>query len=88
MWRTRPRPEYTTAAETRRPIHTVIGGFHLMQTPGDQVRAIIGEFKALGVAWAGPTHCTGAEAIGLFREAYGDRFIQGGVGTVVSVRRR
>ncbi len=76
------------AADTRRPIHMVIGGFHLMQTPADQVRTIIGEFKALGVAWAGPTHCTGADAIGLFREAYGDHFIEGGVGTVVAVPRR
>jgi len=33
----------------------------------------------------GPTHCTGPEAIRLFKEAYGDRFIPGGVGTVVTV---
>lgn len=75
-------------AETRkRPIHAVIGGFHLMQTPDDEVKAIIAEFKALGVAWAGPTHCTGDRAIGLFREAYGDRFIAGGAGTVVNLPR-
>jgi 7,8-dihydropterin-6-yl-methyl-4-(beta-D-ribofuranosyl)aminobenzene 5'-phosphate synthase len=47
------------------------------------VKRIVAEFQALGVAWAGPTHCTGDEAIRLFREAYGDRFIAGGVGTVV-----
>jgi 7,8-dihydropterin-6-yl-methyl-4-(beta-D-ribofuranosyl)aminobenzene 5'-phosphate synthase len=70
---------------TGRPIHMVIGGFHLLQTPPDEVRRIIAEFKALGVAWAGPTHCTGDGAIRLFRETYGDHFTAGGVGTVLDV---
>ena len=61
----------------------VIGGFHLMQTPVADVKRIVADFKTLGVAWAGPTHCTGDEAIRQFREAYGDHFITGGVGTVV-----
>jgi len=68
---------------TNRPIHMVLGGFHLLQTPADQVRQIIADFRSIGVAYAGPTHCTGDEAIRLFREAYGDHFIKGGVGTVV-----
>jgi len=75
------------AETTKRPVHMVIGGFHLLQTPADEVKRIIADFKALGVAWTGPTHCTGDEAIRLFREAYGDRFITGGVGTVVDVPR-
>jgi 7,8-dihydropterin-6-yl-methyl-4-(beta-D-ribofuranosyl)aminobenzene 5'-phosphate synthase len=72
------------AETTKRPIHMVVGGFHLMQTPAADVKQIIADFKALGVAWAGPTHCTGDEAIRLFREVYGDHFIAGGVGTVVN----
>jgi len=75
------------AEATKRPIHMVLGGFHLLQTPAQEVRRIIAEFKAMGVAWAGPAHCTGEEAIALFREAYGDHFIAGGVGTVVEVPR-
>jgi 7,8-dihydropterin-6-yl-methyl-4-(beta-D-ribofuranosyl)aminobenzene 5'-phosphate synthase len=73
------------AETTKRPIHMVIGGFHLLQTSSDDVKRIIADFKALGVAWTGPTHCTGDEAIRLFREAYGDHFIAGGVGTIVDV---
>jgi len=71
----------------KRPIHAVVGGFHLLQTPADEVKAIIAEFKRLGVGWAGPTHCTGDEAIRMFREAYGNRFIAGGAGTVVNLPR-
>lgn len=72
------------AAMAKRPIHAVIGGMHLMQAHPDDVRRIIAEFKAMGVAWAGPTHCTGPDAIRLFRDAYGDHFIEGGTGTVAT----
>ena len=73
------------AETTKKPIHMVIGGFHLLQTPPDQVRNVVADFKSMSIAWAGPTHCTGDEAIKQFREAYGDHFISGGVGTVVTV---
>jgi len=75
------------AETTKRPIHTVIGGFHLLQTPPDEIRTIVAAFKELGVVRTGPTHCTGTEAVRLFREAYGERFIGGGVGTVVEIPR-
>jgi 7,8-dihydropterin-6-yl-methyl-4-(beta-D-ribofuranosyl)aminobenzene 5'-phosphate synthase len=67
-----------------RPIHAVVGGFHLLETPASEVSGIVAAVKDLGVARIGPTHCTGPDAIRLFREAFGDRFIPGGVGTVVT----
>ncbi len=73
-------------ASAGRPIHTVVGGFHLLQASADEVTGIVAAFKELGVGRAGPTHCTGPEAIRHFKEAFGDRFIPGGVGTVVTAR--
>ena len=73
-------------ASAGRPIHTVLGGFHLLQTPADEVAGIVAAFKDLGVGRVGPTHCTGPDAIRKFKEAFGDRFIGGGVGTVVAAR--
>ena len=70
---------------TGRPVAMVLGGFHLFQTPADEVRRIIADFKSMGVARAGPSHCTGEEATAMFREAYGDRFVRGGVGAVVEI---
>ena len=75
------------AASTGRPINAVLGGFHLVQTPADEVKRIVTAFQELGVGRVGPTHCTGPDAIARFKEAYGDRYIQGGVGTVVSAPR-
>jgi 7,8-dihydropterin-6-yl-methyl-4-(beta-D-ribofuranosyl)aminobenzene 5'-phosphate synthase len=72
------------AETTKRPIHTVVGGFHLLTTPSDDIKKMVAAFKTMGVVRTGPTHCTGKQAIELFREAYGDQFIEGGVGTVVS----
>jgi 7,8-dihydropterin-6-yl-methyl-4-(beta-D-ribofuranosyl)aminobenzene 5'-phosphate synthase len=71
------------AGSRKRPIYMVLGGFHLLQTPADEVKRIVNEFKAMNIAYAGPTHCTGDEAMKLFRAAYGARFINGGVGTIV-----
>lgn len=69
----------------QRPIHMVVGGFHLLETPAEEIKRIVQEFKRMGIAVAGPTHCTGDRAIELFREAYGSRFISGGVGTLIRV---
>lgn len=66
-----------------RPVHAVIGGFHLLQTPPERVAQIVSEIRAMGVAGVGATHCTGDAAIERFRQAYGSRFIEGGVGRVV-----
>ena len=74
-------------ASAGRPIHAVVGGFHLLQTPPAEVGGIVAAFKELGVGRVGPTHCTGPEAIRAFKEAFGDRYIAGGVGTVVTVGR-
>lgn len=63
-------------------VHLVTGGFHLLQTPPEQVAAIIAEFRRLGVEYAAPSHCTGDAAIGMFRDEYGDHFIESGVGRV------
>ncbi len=66
-------------------IDLVIGGFHLGRKPDDEVGDIIKELKDLGVKRVAPTHCTGNRAIELFREAWGDDFIDAGLGRVIEV---
>ena len=58
----------------------VLGGFHLFQTPPLEVAKIVTRFKDLGVGRVGASHCTGVEAIELFRKSYGPDFIELGVG--------
>jgi len=63
-------------------VYFVMGGFHLVDTPDSQVRAIISQFRDLGVQKVGPSHCTGPRAIELFRQAYHRDFVPIGVGTI------
>lgn len=73
------------AAWRGRPIESVVGGFHLMQTGEADVRRIIADLKAAGVVRCGATHCTGEAAIALFRESFGAGFMPLGVGRVIDL---
>jgi len=66
-------------------IYLVFGGFHLMRHSEEDVNNIIEQFKDLGVAKCGATHCTGDKAIGLFKEAYGENYIPMGTGKVLEI---
>jgi 7,8-dihydropterin-6-yl-methyl-4-(beta-D-ribofuranosyl)aminobenzene 5'-phosphate synthase len=66
-------------------VHLVLGGFHLRQSGPDQLRSLIAEFRRLGVEKVAPSHCSGDPAIEMFAAEYGDDFIRGGAGLVLSV---
>jgi len=67
----------------KKDIFMVFGGFHLRSHSESQVKEIITQFRELGVKKCGPTHCTGDRAIQMFKEAYGEDYLQMGVGRVV-----
>lgn len=69
-------------------IAMVFGGFHLLRHSDDQTAAIIERFKMLGVEKCGATHCTGDPQIAMFRDAYGDNFVEMGTGRVISFAAR
>lgn len=71
--------------DSGRDIALVLGGFHLLDKSEGELRAIVGEFKALGVRKVGATHCTGDKAIALFKEAYGENFVPLGVGRKIVI---
>lgn len=65
-----------------RPILLVVGGFHLGRHSDEAVEQIIVELKDIGVQKIAATHCTGERAVELFREAWGDDFVDALCGTV------
>jgi 7,8-dihydropterin-6-yl-methyl-4-(beta-D-ribofuranosyl)aminobenzene 5'-phosphate synthase len=71
------------------PIDLVIGGLHLAcrvyRGMEEEAVEIIKGFRQLGVKRVGPCHCTGEEAIQLFRKAYGDDFVEVGAGLTLQV---
>ena len=68
-----------------KPILLVLGGFHLMEKSESEMEQIMGRIHSLGVRRVAPCHCTGEEQIQKFRQSYGERFIDVGVGALVSL---
>ncbi len=66
-----------------RPIHAVLGGFHLGEATDAQLRLVVDGLRGLGVARAGPTHCSGLPAMTAFQAAYGSGFVPMGAGRVL-----
>ena len=66
-------------------IYLLTGGFHLGGSSDAKVQRIIARLKALGVKKVAPSHCTGDNAIRMFREAWGNDFINGGLGAVIEL---
>jgi len=71
--------------QLREEIYLLLGGFHLSGMPDPQVNSIIASLKGLGVRRVAPCHCTGDRAIELFKEAFKEDFIEGGVGEVIEI---
>jgi len=51
-------------------IQKVSGGFHLLRSEREKIMQVIEDLKAMGVREAAPTHCSGDEAIALFKEYF------------------
>ena len=61
----------------------VMGGWHLKGSSRTRVEAIIETFDEMGVRYVAPSHCTGENAIAVFEEVYGKRYIAVGAGKVL-----
>ncbi|MEE9618321.1 MAG: hypothetical protein V3T90_15140 [Anaerolineae bacterium] len=69
-------------------VYLVLDGFHLGGASLRQVERLIADFRQLGVRKVAPCHCTRDRAMRIFAEKYGEDFIRGGVGCVITISRR
>lgn len=61
-------------------ILVALGGYHTLKSDAKEVKEIISNMKKLGLKYVAPCHCTGEAAMGLFKDAFGDNFIDAGAG--------
>ncbi len=61
-------------------IELLLGGFHLGGSSQSEIQSVCTRLQALGVQKIAPSHCTGEQAIRVFRQKWGKDFIQGGLG--------
>ncbi len=66
-------------------VYLVLGGFHLCWMSSWQIKGIINGVRRQGVKKVAPCHCSGDLARKMFKKAYGEDFILGGVGKNIEV---
>jgi 7,8-dihydropterin-6-yl-methyl-4-(beta-D-ribofuranosyl)aminobenzene 5'-phosphate synthase len=68
-----------------KPVYLVIGGFHMSGASTHQIQSVIEGFRQLGVRKVAPCHCSGDETRKLFREEYGEDYIDTGAGKTITL---
>ncbi len=69
-----------------KPIHLVLGGFHLFRKSSHQISEIVDKFKSLQVQTIAPCHCSGEIAIEQFKHEFQDRCYKIGAGTAITIQ--
>ncbi len=72
---------------TKDRVYLVMGGFHLVDASPAEINSIAESLLNLGVEEVAPCHCSGAEAMGLFKQYFGENYIEAGVGRQITIRK-
>jgi 7,8-dihydropterin-6-yl-methyl-4-(beta-D-ribofuranosyl)aminobenzene 5'-phosphate synthase len=76
------------AAQIDKQLYTSIGGFHLVQTPRDEIERVAGMLHdTLKLERVAPGHCTSEPGFAAFMRKFGDRFDQAGIGAALPLPR-
>ncbi len=73
---------YISALTNDRPIHAVIGGFHLLNADQHRLDQTIQALRQWDIQQLAPGHCTGRKANAALWQAFGDRCIELHVGSI------
>ncbi len=74
------------AAQIDSRLFTVVGGFHLVQTPEPEIRRVATLLRdTLKIERVAPAHCTSELGFAVFLDVFKGRFDHAGVGSVVSL---
>ncbi len=68
----------------RQPVHTFIGGTHLMDADEARIRATMASLRTLGVRRLGACHCNGEQAGAIFEREF-EGFFKNNTGTVTAL---
>ncbi|MBU8922332.1 MAG: MBL fold metallo-hydrolase [Bacteroidales bacterium] len=70
---------------TGKQVLLAMGGFHLRDHSEEELGQVLQGFSDLGVVYCGASHCTGDEQIAAIKDAYGERYVNTGVGSIIDV---
>jgi len=70
-----------------RPIHTVLGGMHLLYADANRIERTFAAFRELDIRQLGPAHCTGVIPTARLHTEFGDRCVLCVVGSSLRFQR-
>lgn len=73
-------------AELGIQVYALLGGLHLMRHSNEEVEKIASALKDSGIRHICPTHCTGDQSISYLAEAFGEAYISGGTGKIITLK--
>ena len=79
--------EYIRHMNGGRPIHTVLGGMHLLNATSERMHQTLAAFRRFDIQRLAPAHCTGLPALAQLWTAFPDRCSSCAVGTSLSFQR-
>ena len=62
----------------------LLGGFHLFNKDEANIIEVVNYIKALGTKYVCPSHCTGEKAKNIFKQKFGEHYIDGGAGVNIA----
>ena len=66
-------------------IYLALGGFHLKAASDLELKKIIKSFQELRVKKTAPSHCSGERCRELFKQEYGQNYLENGVGRIINL---
>jgi 7,8-dihydropterin-6-yl-methyl-4-(beta-D-ribofuranosyl)aminobenzene 5'-phosphate synthase len=69
----------------KKPVHAVVGGFHLVDESDKKIIAVARALRRAGVQKAAPCHCSGPKAQKIFKKIFGSDYIETGLGREIIV---
>lgn len=68
-------------------IYLAMGGFHLKNESVRKINKIVDIIQEYGIQRIAPSHCTGEAAIEIFKNQFGEDFIESGVGRRIVIQK-
>lgn len=64
-------------------VYLVVGGFHLSGATNEEILSVVERLRSLGVTNVAPCHCSGDLARRIFKDSFGDGYVDAGAGTII-----
>jgi len=70
---------------TNTDVYLAVGGFHLSGATKEEILSVVERLRSLGVTNVAPCHCSGDIARRIFKDSFGDGYVDAGAGTIIRI---